>query len=117
VYGHGDIRPIDECACYNEDGSYNASKFEAFLDRESNDSYARMRVLLLLLELLTEAKAKAALDLRVEAEAEPPQKTRVRQVIHVLECLVARHSLWWILYIQQPEIDCPQWNTVFRKQF
>jgi hypothetical protein len=31
--------------------------------------------------------------------------------------MTARHSLWWILYIQQPKIDCPQWNKVFRKLF
>jgi hypothetical protein len=128
VCGRGDIRPIDECACYNEDGSFNASQFEAFLDRESDESSARMRVLFLLLQLLTEARAKAALDLRAaeaEAEAEPPhKKTRVRQVktfsdpsTGVAVPLTARHSLWWILYIQQPKVDCPQWNKVFRKRF
>ena len=123
--GRGDIRPIDECACYNEDGSFNASQFEAFLDRESDESSARMRVLFLLLQLLTEARAKAALDLRAEAEAEPPhKKTRVRQVktfsdpsTGVAVPMTARHSLWWILYIQQPKVDCPQWNKVFRKRF
>ena len=52
VCGCGDdIRPIDECACYNEDGSFNASQFEAYLDRESDESPARMRVLFLFLEL------------------------------------------------------------------
>jgi len=127
VCGRGDIRPIDECACYNEDGSFNASQFEAFLDRESDESSARMRVLFLLLQLLTEARAKAALDLRAEAEAEaepPHKKTRVRQVktfsdpsTGVAVPLTARHSLWWILYIQQPKVDCPQWNKVFRKRF
>ncbi len=123
VFGRGDIRPIDEFACYNEDGSFNARKFEAFLDRESDESSARMNVLFLLLELLTEARAKAALDLR--AEAEPPHtKTRVRQVktfsdpsTGVAVSMTARHILWWILYIQQPKIDCPQWKKVFRKQF
>ena len=28
-----------------------------------------------------------------------------------------RHSLWWILDIQQqPRIDCPRWNDILRKQ-
>jgi hypothetical protein len=31
--------------------------------------------------------------------------------------MTARHSLWWILFIQQPKVDCPQWNKVFRKRF
>jgi hypothetical protein len=69
----------------------NASKFQAFLDRESDESSAGMRVLSLLLESLTEAKAKAALDLRAEAEAEPPQKHESNKprhsLIHLLELL------------------------------
>jgi hypothetical protein len=44
VDGYEDILPIDECACYNEDGSFNASQFEAFLGREIDESSARMRV-------------------------------------------------------------------------
>ena len=88
VYGRDvDIRPIDECACYNEDGSFNASQFEAFLDRESDESPARMRVLFLFLELLTESRAKAALNLR--AEAEPPHKKH--------ESDKSRHSLTHLL--------------------
>ncbi|KAI2507317.1 Plant transposon protein [Fragilaria crotonensis] len=76
-----------------------------------------------LLQLLTEAKAKAAMDLGAAQEPQP-KKTRVRQIktftdptSGVVVPMTARHSLWWILYIQDPKVDCPQWNKVFRKQF
>jgi hypothetical protein len=126
VFGRdNDVRPIDECACYNEDGSFNIREFEAYLDRESDESSAKMRVVFLMLQVFTEARAKAAMDPRAAAEEEPlPKKTRVRQVKTFTDpssgnvvSMTARHSLWWILYVQQPKVDCPQWNKVFRKRF
>ena len=87
VCGRGDIRPINECACYNEDGSFNASQFEAYLDRESDESPARMRVLFLFLELLTESRAKAALNLRAEAELSHKKHKSRHSLTHLLEWL------------------------------
>ena len=85
--GYEDILPIDECACYNEDGSFNASQFEAYLDRESDESPARMRVLFLFLELLTESRAKAALNLRAEAELSHKKHKSRHSLTHLLEWL------------------------------
>jgi hypothetical protein len=75
IFGRDDERPIDECACCNEDGTFNVSQYEACLDRESDEISSKMRVVYyLLLQLFTEAKAKAAMDLRAATGEEPPTK-------------------------------------------
>ena len=125
VFGHDDIRPIDECACYNEDGSFNVTQFEAYLDRENEERSAKMKVVFLMMQVITEANARAAIEIRDELQLEPPRKkTRVRQTKTMFEPssgvdvpMTPRHSLWWLLYIHKPNVECPQWNKVFRKRF
>ncbi len=84
--GHDDIRPIDECACYNEDGSFIDTQFEAYLYRESDERSAKMKVVFLMMQVITEAKDRTAIEIRDELQLEPPRKkTRVHQTKTMFE--------------------------------
>jgi hypothetical protein len=122
-----DVRPIDESACYKDDGIMEDELYNDYLEREEDEDHARRTTMSLMLQL---HKISSRSRKRVQAciqrqKRDPPLKrSRIKQqkfftdpTTGVVRTVTPRVSLWWILYIQDPQPDNSQWSKTFRKRF
>ena len=126
-YDPNDVRPIDESACYNDDGTMDLELYNDYLEREEDEDQARRTTILAMLHLhkTSSRRRKRAQALRRQ-KPDPPLKRRSRikqqkfltdPSTGAVRTVTPRVSLWWILYIQDPQPDNSQWSKTFRKRF
>lgn len=121
-----DIRPIDESACYNDDGTMDVELYHDYLEREENEYHARRNTILsmLLWDKISSKRRKRARALQRQKPDRPLKRSRIKQQkfftdpsTGIVRAVTPRVSLWWILYIQDPQPDNSQWSKTFRKRF
>ena len=125
-YDANDICPIDESACYNDDGTMDPELYNDYLEREEDEDHARRTTILLMLQLdkISSIRRKRAQALHRQKPDPPLKRSRIKQQKFFTDpstgvvCTVTpRVSLWWILYMQDPQPDSSQWSKTFRKRF
>ncbi|KAI2488828.1 Plant transposon protein [Fragilaria crotonensis] len=121
--GVHDVRPIDEWACYNENGTFNDDNFQEYLDQEDDEAAAKKKFMNLLMDMIESASSSIEHELPADTIEGPPMK-RSRHVrtfkdptTGVISPMTPHRSLWWMMYIQDPKVDDVQWNRLFRKRF
>lgn len=122
-----DVRPIDESACYNDDGTADLESYNDYLEREEDEDHARRTTILPMLQLhkISSRRRKRAQACLQRQKPDPPLKrSRIKQqkfftdpTTGVVGTATPRVSLWWILYIQGPQPDNSQRSKTFRKRF
>ena len=122
-----DVRPIDESACYNDDGTMDVELYNDYLERDEDEYRARRNTILsmLLFDKISSKRRKRARALERREKPDPPSKqSRIKQqkfftdpLTGGVRAVTPRVSLWWILYIQDPQPDNSQWSKTFRKRF
>ncbi len=123
--GAHDVRPIDEWACYNENGTLNDDNFEEYLDQEEDEATAKRKFMYLLMDMIESAASSLSIEhkLSLDTIGGPPLKrSRHAQkfkdpMTGVISPMTPQRSLRWMMYIQNPRVDDVQWNRVFRKRF
>jgi hypothetical protein len=100
--------------CYRDDGTLDFDRLEKFLERESDKDTAKQQYLFTLMCLC--ATAQMETTKRVDhAVMETPQdmKSRKRTPKYfmdpstgVLQRLTPTLSLWWVLYVHNPQPNC-----------
>ena len=108
-------------SCYRDDGTLDWDRLEDFLGREDEeDDTAKQHYLLMLMYLSASAK------MGQEAIIETPRvkKSRKRRLKYYVDpstgkkqMLTPTLSLWWILYLQNPQPQCTRWSKTFRNRF
>jgi hypothetical protein len=119
--GVHDVRPIDECACYNDNGTFNDDNFQDYLHREEEEGAIKRKFMFLLMDMI-EAASLSVADMP-DTNTGPPSK-RSRRVQTFVDpttgvvCPMTPHqSLWWMMYVQDPKVDDAHWNRLFRTRF
>ena len=99
--------------CYRDDGTLDFDRLEKFLERESDKDTAKQQNLFTLMCMCATAHMKTTrLDLAV-METPRDKKSRKRTPMYfmdpsagVLRLLTPTLSLWWVLYVHNPQPNC-----------
>ncbi|KAI2511438.1 Plant transposon protein [Fragilaria crotonensis] len=112
--------------CYRDDGTLDIDRLEEFIERENDEDKARRQFLVAAMCFCTSNKVETRRALRKDITGIPrrARKSRMRRPKYfidpssgVLRKLTPRISLWWVLYIQNPEPNCTRWSKTFRTRF
>ena len=73
--GAHDVRPIDEWACYNENGTLNDDNSQEYLDQEEDEATAKWKFMYLLVDMIDFASSLSIEhELPVDTIGGPPLK-------------------------------------------
>jgi hypothetical protein len=122
IYGGSDSRPIEECLCYNDDHTLNEVLYQEYQQREEDEEDARKKLQFLYLHFAlgvteTNAQLKNATEPSNKRARMQHPKFFTDPTTGYLRSVTPKLSLWWILYIQDPQPNSPQWAKTFRKRF
>ena len=113
-------------SCYRDDGTLDIDHLEEFIERENDEDKARRQFLVAAMCFCTSNKVETRRALRKDITGIPrrAKKSRMRRPKYfidpssgVLRKLTPRISLWWVLYIQNPDPNCTRWSKTFRTRF
>ena len=111
--------------CYRDDGTLDMDRLEKFLERENDEDTAKQEYLFTLMCLCATAQMETT-SLLDQAVMETPRATKSRKrtpkyfmypSTGVLRRLTPTRSLWWVLYVQNPQPNCTRWSKSFRNRF
>jgi hypothetical protein len=101
--------------------------YNDYLEREEDKDHARRTTMLLMLQLhkiSSRSRKRVQACLQRQKPDPPLKRSRIKQqkfftdpTTGVVRIVTPRVSLWWILYIQDPQPDNSQWPKTFRKRF
>ena len=113
-------------SCYHDDGTLDWDRLEDFLGREDEEDTAKQHYLLTLMCLCASAKMESARSLNHKKAINTPRvkKSRKRRPKYFVDPSTGKKrkltptlSLWWILYLQNPQPNCTRWSQTFRNRF
>jgi hypothetical protein len=113
-------------SCYHDNGSLDWDRLEDFLGREDEEDTAKQHYLLTLMCLCASAKMESARSLNHKKAIKTPRvkKSRKRRPKYFVDPSTGKKrkltptlSLWWILYLQNPQPNCTRWSQAFRNRF
>jgi hypothetical protein len=130
LHSEAGVEPVtyfdDIDSCYRDNGMHDWDCLEDFLGREEEEDTAKQHYVLTLMCLCASANMETARSLRQKAIIETPRvkKSQNRRPKHFVDPSTGKKqkltptlSLWWILYLQNPQPNCVRWSQTFRNRF